>query len=145
MRNRLDWVAATCAIEHDTAMLADGLLRLPSWLDGAEPDMHTLWSRHAAKETEHKGVAMDVYRAAGGGYARRIAVYLQASFFLALDIFMQTNDNLRREGQLWNARTWISGCPALGAAATGFSGTCCCLRGATWHRRFIHGETTTGI
>jgi hypothetical protein len=106
--NPLDWVAVTCAIEHYTAMLADGVLAVPSWLDGAEPDMHTVWSWHAAEETEHKGVAIDVYRAAGGGYSRRIWFYIQASVFLALDIALQTADNLRRDGQLWNARTWIS-------------------------------------
>ena len=104
----LDWVAATCAIEHYTAMLADGVLALPSWLDGAEPDMHTVWSWHAAEENEHKGVAIDVYRAAGGGYWRRVSIYIQASMFLALDIFLQTTDNLRRDGQLWKVGTWIS-------------------------------------
>lgn len=107
-RDPLDWVAATCAIEHYTAMLADGVLRLPSWLDGAEPDLHLLWSWHAAEENEHKGVALDVYRAAGGGYRRRALMYLTASVMLALDIVIQTNDNLRRDGQLWKARTWMS-------------------------------------
>jgi predicted metal-dependent hydrolase len=104
----LDWLAATCAIEHYTAMLADGVLGLPSWMEGAEPDMLTLWSWHAVEESEHKGVAIDVYRAAGGGYRRRVLFYIQASIMLALDIAIQTTDNLRRDGQLWKARTWIS-------------------------------------
>jgi predicted metal-dependent hydrolase len=104
----LDWLAATCAIEHYTAMLADGVLSLPSWLDGAEPDMHTLWSWHSAEENEHKGVAIDVYRAVGGRSQRRISMYLMASIMLALDIAIQTTDNLRRDGQLWKLRTWIS-------------------------------------
>ncbi|WP_426176140.1 metal-dependent hydrolase [Massilia sp. TWR1-2-2] len=103
-------VAATCAIEHYTAMLADGVLALPSWMEGAEPDMHLLWSWHAAEENEHKAVAIDVYRAIGGRYVPRVLVYMQASFFLAFDIFWQTADNLRRDGQLWKARTWISAC-----------------------------------
>jgi predicted metal-dependent hydrolase len=104
----LDWLATTCAIEHYTAMLADGTLRLPHWLEGAEPDMHILWSWHAAEESEHKGVAIDVYRAAGGGYWRRVLWYVQTSIMLALDIVLQTTDNLRRDGQLWKARTWTS-------------------------------------
>ncbi len=104
----LDRLAVTCAVEHFTAMLADGVLALPSWLDGAEPDMHTLWSWHAVEESEHKGVAMDVYRAAGGGYARRVLWYVESTFMLMLDIAIQTSDSLRREGQLWKARTWIS-------------------------------------
>jgi predicted metal-dependent hydrolase len=108
--NPLSWLAATCAIEHYTAMLADCALALPSLLDGAEPDMHTLWSWHAAEETEHKGVAVDVYRAAGGGYWRRVSMYVQASVFLIFDIHYQTFDNLRRDGQLWRAATWIGAC-----------------------------------
>jgi predicted metal-dependent hydrolase len=104
----LNRLAATCAVEHYTAMLADGTLRLPHWLDGAEPDMHTLWSWHAAEETEHKSVAIDVYRAAGGGNLRRVLWFIHVSILLALDILIQTIDNLRRDGQLWKARTWIS-------------------------------------
>jgi predicted metal-dependent hydrolase len=107
--NPLSWLAATCAIEHHTAILADCVLTLPSLLDGAEPDMQTLWSWHAAEETEHKSVAIDVYRAAGGGYWRRVSMYVQASIFLMIDIHCQTIDNLRRDGQLWKARTWASG------------------------------------
>ena len=103
-----DWLAATCAIEHYTAMLADGVLAEPAWLAGAEPDMHTLWSWHAVEECEHKAVAIDVYRAAGGKEWRRVLMYLQASIMLALDILIQTTDNLRRDGELWKARTWIS-------------------------------------
>ncbi|MDL2357166.1 MAG: metal-dependent hydrolase [Pseudomonadota bacterium] len=105
----LSWLAATCAVEHYTAVLADCALRLPALLAGAEPDMRTLWSWHAAEETEHKGVAFDVYRAAGGTYGRRIAMYLTASVMLAIDIGLQTTDNLRRDGELWKARTWRSG------------------------------------
>jgi predicted metal-dependent hydrolase len=104
----LNWLATTCAIEHYTAMLADGVLRLPHWMDGAEPDMHTLWSWHAAEESEHKSVAIDLYRAVGGGYWRRVIWYTHVSILLALDIFIQTVDNLRRDGQLWKWRTWSS-------------------------------------
>jgi predicted metal-dependent hydrolase len=104
----LDSLAVTCAVEHFTAMLADGVLARPGWLDGAEPDMHTLWSWHAVEESEHKSVAVDVYRAAGGGYLRRVFWYLQSSFMLMLDIVIQTADSLRREGELWKARTWLS-------------------------------------
>jgi predicted metal-dependent hydrolase len=109
-RNPLSWLAATCAVEHYTAMLADCALALPGVLDGAEPDMHALWRLHAAEETEHKGVAVDVYRAAGGGYWRRVSMDVQASVFLMFDIHYQTFDNLRRDGQLWRAATWISAC-----------------------------------
>jgi predicted metal-dependent hydrolase len=67
-----DRLAITCALEHFTAMLADFVLRHPGWLDRAEPQMRTLWSWHAAEESEHKAVAFDVYRASGGGYWKRV-------------------------------------------------------------------------
>ena len=35
------------------------------------PDRAPLWLWHALEEAEHKAVAFDVYRAAGGGYVRR--------------------------------------------------------------------------
>ena len=66
-----DRLAITCALEHYTAMLADYVLRHPEWLDGADPRLRTLWNWHAAEELEHKAVAFDVYRAAGGGYRKR--------------------------------------------------------------------------
>jgi predicted metal-dependent hydrolase len=106
----LDRLAITCALEHYTAMLADGVLRHPEWLAGAEPQMHTLWSWHAVEETEHKGVAFDAYRAAGGGYRRRVLWYLHVSFMFAFETFLQTCLNLRRDGTLLEARTWSNAC-----------------------------------
>ena len=102
----LNRLAITCALEHYTAMLADGALRYPEWLAGAEPPMRTLWSWHAVEELEHKGVAFDAYVAAGGGYRRRVLWYLHASVVFAIDAFMQTLHNLRNDGQLFKARTW---------------------------------------
>jgi predicted metal-dependent hydrolase len=107
-RDPRDRLAVTCALEHYTAMLADGVLRLPGWMGDAEPDMQTLWSWHAAEENEHKAVAFDVYRAAGGGYWRRVLWFIDVSIFFWLDATIQTIDNLRRTGQLWKAGTWNS-------------------------------------
>jgi len=104
----LDRVAITCALEHYTAMLADYVLRHPHWLEQAEPEMRTLWSWHAAEETEHKAVAFDVYRAAGGGYAKRVWWYLYASVIFWIDTFGQTAHNLRRDGKLFAPATWAS-------------------------------------
>ena len=104
----LDRLAITCALEHYTAMLADGVLRHPAWLEGAEPRMRTVWSWHAVEETEHKGVAFDAYRAAGGGYWRRVLWYVHVSLMFAFETFLQTCFNLHRDGQLFKARTWGS-------------------------------------
>lgn len=103
-----DRLAITCALEHYTAMLADYVLRHPEWLAGAEPQMRTLWTWHAAEETEHKAVAYDVYRAAGGGYVKRVLWYLHVSIVFWFDTFQQTAHNLRRDGKLFASGTWAS-------------------------------------
>lgn len=103
-----DRLAITCALEHYTAMLADYVLRHPEWLDGAEPRLRTLWSWHAAEETEHKAVAFDVYRAVGGGATRRVLWYLYSSLIFWRDTFLQTALNLRRDGALFRRSTWGS-------------------------------------
>lgn len=105
-------VAITCALEHYTAMLADGLLRHPRWLDGAEPPMRLLWEWHAAEETEHKAVAFDAYRAirATGmaSFLPRVLTYVHVSVMFWLDTFLQTTHNLQRDGTLWRVATWRS-------------------------------------
>jgi len=118
----LDRLAVTCAFEHYTAMLADFVLRHPEWMDGAEPQMRTLWSWHAAEESEHKAVAFDVYRAAGGGYWKRVLWYLHVSLIFFWDSGRQTIHNLRRDRALWRLRTWTS------AARTWFG-----RKGLAWH------------
>ncbi|MFL6673920.1 MAG: metal-dependent hydrolase [Massilia sp.] len=115
-------LAITCALEHYTAILADGALLHPEWLGDAEPAMRTLWSWHAVEETEHKAVAFDAYLAAGGKYWPRVLWYLQVSSIFWTDTFRQTVHNLRNDGQLYKAGTWIS------AARTWFG-----RRGMAWH------------
>lgn len=101
-------VAVTCALEHYTAVLADGVLGHQEWMEGADPQLRLLWNWHAVEETEHKSVAFDVYRAIGGGYLRRAAWYLHVSLLFWLDTHRQTMYNLRRDGSLWRAGTWAS-------------------------------------
>jgi uncharacterized protein len=54
-------LSATIALEHFTAIMADGLLKAPHILEGAEPRFAALWRWHALEETEHKAVAYDVW------------------------------------------------------------------------------------
>jgi predicted metal-dependent hydrolase len=115
-------LAITCALEHYTAMLADYLLRHPEWLEGAAPQLRTLWAWHAAEELEHKAVAFDVYRAAGGGYWKRVSWYLHVSLIFWRDTSLQTLHNLRRDRAVWRLGTWAS------AARTWFG-----RRGLAWH------------
>ena len=104
----LNRLAVTCALEHHTATLADGVLTHPRWLGDAEADLRVLWTWHAVEETEHKAVAFDVYRAAGGGYWRRALWFIHVTLMFALDIGVQTTHNLHRSGDLWRPSTWAS-------------------------------------
>lgn len=99
-------LAATCAFEHLTALLADGTLRYPRWLEGAEPDMQTVWRWHAAEETEHNAVAFDLYRALGGGYGMRLRWYLYVCMSFLRDATGQTLINLHDDRSLWSPSTW---------------------------------------
>jgi predicted metal-dependent hydrolase len=115
-------LAVTCALEHYTAILADGVLRYPEWLGDAEPAMRTVWSWHAVEESEHKAVAFDAYLAAGGKYWPRALWYVHVSWIFWFDTLRQTLHNLHNDGQLHKPRTWIS------AARTWFG-----RRGLAWH------------
>ncbi len=69
-------LAGTVAMEHITASLAHEVLRNPLYARSMDSEHGNLWLWHAAEETEHKSVAHDVYRAAGGGYFLRTGALL---------------------------------------------------------------------
>lgn len=54
-------LAATMALEHFTAILANQLLRNPRHLATAEAESAAMWRWHAIEEIEHKGVAYDTW------------------------------------------------------------------------------------
>ncbi len=54
-------LAATIALEHYTAVLAQLFLKDPSIFDGADPEWADMWRWHAIEEIEHKGVAYDTW------------------------------------------------------------------------------------
>jgi predicted metal-dependent hydrolase len=61
-RGPIAMLSVTIALEHFTAMMADRFLEDPEIFAGAPDDMVRLWQWHAMEETEHKGVAFDVFR-----------------------------------------------------------------------------------
>jgi uncharacterized protein len=110
-RTPAEQLAATCALEHLTAILADILLREPRLLEGAEPRYRDLWEWHALEETEHKAVAYDVWRTVmgrnPGTYLLRVGSFLVANVIfwsLMTPYFLQ---NLKAQGQLTNWRGWL--------------------------------------
>ncbi len=76
-------LSVTIALEHLTATLGENALT-DGLLDNAHPEMAHLLRWHAAEEIEHKSVAYDVYRAAGGGWLLRVFGMVLALGFLLL-------------------------------------------------------------
>jgi len=73
-------IAMTAAFEHFTALMGDWLLQSDA---AGHCDIHPaaapLWLWHAVEETEHKAVAHDVYKAAGGRYPLRAFAMLRVT------------------------------------------------------------------
>lgn len=107
-------LSGTIALEHLTAILADGLLSLPEIMDGADPDYRALWNWHALEETEHKAVAFEVYQLAmgddsdAGAYAlRSFALVLATGIFFSIFIPYLVH-NVRIKGGLFSIKGWRS-------------------------------------
>ena len=67
-------LSTTIALEHLTAIMANGLLQDSRVTEKAEPGYHALWRWHALEETEHKGVPYDIWEATQGKGARAYAI-----------------------------------------------------------------------
>ncbi|PAU53830.1 metal-dependent hydrolase [Pseudomonas indica] len=114
-------LAATCALEHFTATMAEQLLRredITTQMD--DPKMYKLWMWHAIEENEHKAVCYDVYQAVGGGYFTRVIVMMLTTvMFLGVIGWFQLH-LLRKDGQLFNWRSWKHGLKTLLSPRDGF-------------------------
>jgi len=101
-------LAATCGVEHLTAILADKILN--GWmLSDVDSQMRSLWQWHSAEELEHKSVAFDVYIDVGGDYkSRKLTMRLFTVNFL-LDLLANTAYMLRKDKKLWKWSTLKSG------------------------------------
>ncbi|MCH8497822.1 MAG: metal-dependent hydrolase [Marinobacter sp.] len=75
-------LAITCALEHITAMMADMLLDRNDVREDMHESMRPLWVWHAIEETEHKGVAYDVYQSVGGNYLERTGALVASTGLL---------------------------------------------------------------
>lgn len=102
----LSRLAVVCAYEHFTAALGDFLLRHPQVLAKAPPSLALIWGWHAAEESEHKAVCFDLYRAAGGGYLRRIMLYLLVTMSFSGMFGRQFGTMLREDGALAYGQRW---------------------------------------
>ncbi len=100
-------LAVTCALEHFTAMLAEQMLEHDRIRAEIHPTVRPLWVWHSLEEAEHKAVAFDVYRAAGGGYLRRVAIMVLVSVvFFAVQALAHARLMVSRR-ILWKPWTWL--------------------------------------
>ncbi len=99
-------LAATCALEHFTALMAQMLLRDPRVLAGAHPAMAALRRWHSAEENEHKSVAYDVYLASGGNYAERVVVMAVASVLFWAKVLEHQARMMQVDGTLFSPAAW---------------------------------------
>lgn len=91
-------LAATCALEHFTAILAGALLRSPGLLASMHEDVRPLWLWHAIEEIEHKSVAYDVYAASGGSYRTRVTMMALVTVTFLSRVARRYERLLREEG-----------------------------------------------
>jgi cation diffusion facilitator CzcD-associated flavoprotein CzcO/predicted metal-dependent hydrolase len=99
-------LAATVALEHFTATMGHVILDEPRALCGADPVMAALWRWHAAEEYEHKAVAFDVFRAAGGTYAERAATMLAVTAIFWAKVLEHQVAFMRDDGIALDPREW---------------------------------------
>ncbi|WP_111656769.1 metal-dependent hydrolase [Isoalcanivorax indicus] len=91
-------LAATAALEHITAILANRLLKDPSLLADMHPSVRQLWMWHAIEEIEHKAVAYDLYQDVVGSYRMRVRTLLAATLALGSYTSKYTWAFLKKDG-----------------------------------------------
>ncbi|MDT9598580.1 metal-dependent hydrolase [Sphingosinicella rhizophila] len=104
-------LAATMALEHFTAILANQLLSDPRHLAGADPESAALWRWHSAEEIEHKGVAYDTWLHATRGWPRfkrwkvkaKVMLFVTRNF--VVDRTLGSLELLRQDG-ITGPRAW---------------------------------------
>jgi len=102
-------LAITCALEHFTAIMADQMLRHPELAEGIPEEISQLWMWHAVEETEHKGVAFDVFKAVGGRYGVRAIAMLIVTFSFIYQVSRIHIGFLKEDGKHLDATLWLKG------------------------------------
>ena len=118
-------LAIVCGYEHYTAVLGNFILSNPEVLRLASPDMALIWGWHSAEETEHKAVCFDLYRAAGGGWLRRVLAFLLVTLNFTFMFGRLYFSLLHRDGRLRPSRLFRT----IGQSLRFFFGG----SGVAWH------------
>ena len=112
-RSHEQQLATTCALEHITAILGDALLRHDDIRARFDEKLLPLWLWHAVEETEHKGVAFDVYQQVCGSYPRRVAALITETLGLFVGAALAEHEFLEKDGLHRDPRVWARGLYAL--------------------------------
>jgi predicted metal-dependent hydrolase len=95
-------LAFTAALEHYTATLAETLLSQPeARAEIGHQGVRSLLVWHALEEAEHKAVAFDVYRAAGGSERMRRATMWFTHLNFLFETGLWTLISLAMDGDAW--------------------------------------------
>ncbi len=108
-RGAYEDLAVTCALEHFTAIMAESWLKHPEVRTQCHRELSALWLWHAIEELDHKAVAFDVYQAAGGSYAQRVATMVFVTIGLIGGISVYQAQLMAHDGQHKNVRVWAKG------------------------------------
>lgn len=95
--SKIEQLAATCALEHFTAILAHYLLSNDSRdMNDAPVEAARLWSWHAMEEIEHKAVAYDTFMEMTRSWSglRRYILRTRAMFLATLILFYTIGANM---------------------------------------------------
>lgn len=79
-------LAATIALEHYTAILAQMFLKHPEIFNGADDEWAAMWRWHAIEEIEHKGVAYDTWLHATRDWSRAKRWALKSRLMLIITV-----------------------------------------------------------
>ena len=109
-RSPAEHLAATIALEHFTAILADTLLSDERILGNSDSRLAAVWRWHAIEETEHKAVAYDVFHEVLGdtrrAYALRVVIMLVTTIDFWLRVFRSHFALVRADGALLDVGGW---------------------------------------
>lgn len=117
-------LAATAGAEHVTACLARFMLEHPKYLAGfKDQTIRHLVMWHALEEREHRAVAFDVYKQAGGDYPTRAVMYVWFLAYLAPFVTMDVLKLMAKDRSLFNVRGVTKGIGLLFGRKGMFSGS----------------------
>ena len=100
-------LAATAALEHFTALMAEQVLGDAAHFDGVDEAHAKLWRWHAAEESEHKAVAFDVLEAVSGSYFVRIRSYAVTSVMFPTLTMLHTYYLMWHDGSFTDLRAHL--------------------------------------